>query len=399
MKNIYKIGGGGKLLLIIHGILTLGIGLSNIFVNIYLWRVSGDVRVLALFNLFLFSIVPLTFIAAGWLARNYDRLWCLRIGVVMHTIFYLIVLLIKKDTVNYVIPLGMLKGLGVGFYHLAEHILVFDLTQDKTRDFFNGINGFIAAFFGMVAPFISGYIIKNMPDMVGYRVIFIVTIVLFLVVEVLSFFIHPRFSPGPYSLKKVLKNSNGNWRRILGIITFYGFRTGIFSFLTALLVFIASGNEFVLGSFSLVMGGLTLISAFSLAYLVKPKKRDYYIHFSSVMMVVAIGALIWRSDWMGILVFGILTGLFDPFFDIPFESLSFKVIEQDTIDNDLRIEYIVARELPLNFGRVLSIGLFYLLLGKEMDVSRLRIYLSFLIPAPIIISLMLKGISFTGEKK
>ncbi len=397
MQILKKIGGGGKILLLVHGLLTLGIQLSNIFVNIYLWRVSKDLQVLAIFNLFLFSVVPITFLFSGWLARNYDRLWCIRIGIIIHTIFYLIVLLIKQDTVNYIIPLGMFKGIGVGFYHLAEHVLVFDLTEDNTRDYFNGINGFSASFFGMIAPFISGLIINNLPDLQGYMVIFGITVGLFIGVEILSFFIHPRFCPGPYCVWKVLKNPDPNWRRVLGIIGFYGIRTGIFSFLTALLVFLASGREFILGSFSLGMGVLTLISAYALAYLVKPDKRPCYIHTSSIMLVGALLVLLWRSDWIGILVFGVLTGIFDPFFDIPFESLSFKVIETDTIDEDLRIEYIVAREIPLNLGRILSILLFYLLLGHEMDVTRLRIYLAFLIPAPIIISILLRGIKFSNN--
>lgn len=396
MEKSKEIGGGGKLLLLIHGLLTLGIGLSNLFVNIYIWRLTKDLQVLALFNLLLFSVVPFTFILAGWVARNFDSLWCVRIGVVIHTLFYLTVLILKKETVDYIILLGMFKGLGVGFYHLAEHILVFDLTRDNNRDYFNGINGFIAAFFGMIAPFISGLIIDNLPDLKGYTVIFTISVVLFIAVQILSFFIHPRVSEEKsYQLIEVLKNQDPNWRRVLGIIGFYGLRTGIFSFLTALLVFLASGKEFILGSFTLVTGLLTLLSALALANLVRPKKRALYIHISSVMLILALTTLLWRSDWLGIIVFGALTGIFDPFFDIPFESLSFKIIEQDTQNENLRIEYIVARELPLNLGRVLSIFLFYLLLGREMDVTNFRIYLAILVPAPLIISLFLRGINFS----
>lgn len=397
MQTVKKIGGGGKLLLLLRGLLTMGIGLSNIFVNIYLWRISKDIQILAVFNLLLFSVVPFTFVLAGWLARNYDRLWCMRIGVMIHAIFYLLVLLLQKETIHYVAILGMFKGLGVGFYHLAEHLLVFDLTRDENRDFFNGINGFIASMFGMVAPFISGVIIRKMPDLAGYTVVFAISLGLFVVVEILSFFIHPRYCPGPYKLWEVLKKPDSNWRRILGMIGAYGFRTGIFSFLTALLVFLARNNEFVLGSFSLLTEGLCLVSTFGLAYFVKPKKRAGFIHFSSLMLIVAIGGLIWRSDWFGVLLFGILTGLFDSFFDIPFESLSYKVIDNSAHDDDRRIEYIVARELPLNAGRVLSIFLFYILLGHSMEVERLRIYLMLLIPAPIIISLLLRGIRFSDE--
>lgn len=395
METNCKIGGGGKLVLLVRGLLTLGIGLSNVFVNIYLWRVSKDLHVLALFNLFLFSSVPFAFVLAGWVARNFDRLWCLRIGVVVHTIFYLIILLLKKESVHFIIPLGFFKGIGVGFFHLAEHILVFDLTEDQTRDFFNGINGFSAAFFGMVAPFVSGWVIKNMSDLSGYNVIFGLTVGIFIVVEVVSFFIHPRYCPGSFSLWRVFKRPDPNWRRILGVIGLNGFRTGIFSFLTALLVFLASGNEFVLGSYSLLVGGLTLLSTFGLAHLVKPKRRCLFIHISSLMLALSLGVLIWRADWLGVLIFGILTGLFDPFFDIPFESLSYKIIENDTTDEDLRIEYIVARELPLNLGRILSIFLFYLLLGHDLEAAQLQLYLALLIPAPILVSLLLKGISIS----
>ncbi|MCG8638660.1 MAG: hypothetical protein MI862_02935, partial [Desulfobacterales bacterium] len=137
---------------------------------------------------------------------------------------------------------------------------------------------------------------------------------------------------------------------------------------------------------------LGLLSTIILAYFVKPKRRPLFIHISSLMLIMSLIALYWRTDWIGMLIFGILTGLFDPFFDIPFESFSFKVIEKDASNEDLRIEYIVARELPLNVGRMASILLFYLLIGAKIGTADLRAYLIFLIPAPIVISILLKGI-------
>lgn len=47
--------------------ITLAMGLSNIFLNILLWKKSKDFIVVALYNLMHYIFVPIAFIFAGWM--------------------------------------------------------------------------------------------------------------------------------------------------------------------------------------------------------------------------------------------------------------------------------------------------------------------------------------------
>lgn len=71
-----------SLLLYIGGIYSLSVALSNTFVNIYLWKQSGEFIDLAIYNLSVVVFQPLTFILAGRWAKKVDRVIVLRIGVI-----------------------------------------------------------------------------------------------------------------------------------------------------------------------------------------------------------------------------------------------------------------------------------------------------------------------------
>src|SRR5690625_7968229 len=81
------------LLLTIGGLYSLGIFLSNTFVNVYLWRQSNDFITIGLYNLAIFVFQPITFIVAGKLAKKIDRIIVLRLGVIFLFFFLLTVLL------------------------------------------------------------------------------------------------------------------------------------------------------------------------------------------------------------------------------------------------------------------------------------------------------------------
>ncbi len=76
MSKIKKIIGdieinkGLLLLLTIGGLYSLGIALSNTFVNVYLWKQSGKFIDLAIYNLSVVTMQPVTFLlAGGWLKK------------------------------------------------------------------------------------------------------------------------------------------------------------------------------------------------------------------------------------------------------------------------------------------------------------------------------------------
>src|SRR5690625_226989 len=102
------------LLLIIGGLYSFGIFLSNTFVNVYLWKHSGDYITIAVYNLGIFIFQSVTFVLAGKMAKKMDRIIVLRLGVTFLSIFFLSVLLVGHHIATYNFILGSVLGIGYG---------------------------------------------------------------------------------------------------------------------------------------------------------------------------------------------------------------------------------------------------------------------------------------------
>src|SRR5699024_4397928 len=178
------------LLLSIGGLYSLGIFLSNTFVNVYLWRQSNDFLTIATYNFAIFLFQGITFIIAGKLTKKIDRIFVLRLGVIFLAFFFITVLLLGQLAAKYNVLLGCLLGIGYGFYWLAFNVLTFEITEPDTRDFFNGFMGALESLGGMIGPLLAGIIIANMKTNIGYMTVFSISLGLFIFAIIGSFFIH-----------------------------------------------------------------------------------------------------------------------------------------------------------------------------------------------------------------
>src|SRR5690625_2284030 len=216
------------LLLFIGGLYSLRIFLSNTFVNIYLWKQSGDYITIAIYNLEIYIFQLATFIIAGKIAKRIDRIIVLRLGVIFLSIFFLYVLIIGDSASTYNFVLGSVLGIGYGFYWLAFNVLTFEITEPETRDFFNGFLGVLQSLGGMIGPITAGFIIAKMTKNAGYTTIFTVSFILFICAVVMSFFLKRRQARGSFYFKEVLKERkhNKNWMKILNAHMFQDLREG-----------------------------------------------------------------------------------------------------------------------------------------------------------------------------
>lgn len=348
------------LLLLIGGLYSLAIFLSNTFVNIYLWRQSNDYLAIAFYNLSVYVMQPLTFILAGQLAKKFDRTIVLRLGVSFLAVFFLTVLIVGEQAAKYNILLGAVLGIGYGFYWLAFNVLTFEITEPETRDFFNGFLGLMQSFAGMIGPILAGYVIATAVNKTGYTIIFSLSFGLFICAVITSFFLKKRPADGKYLLMKIVKTrkTNSNWRYILSAHVLQGLREGIFLFVISIWVFVATGSEFALGKFNLLLSGCSFISYYVATRLIKPRLRKKSIFSAGLMLFIAIWLIVFEVNYTILLIYGLVIGFSYPFFTVPYISITYDVIGKSEGARDMRIEYIVVREMFLNIGRILSVSLF-----------------------------------------
>ncbi|GAJ38076.1 MFS transporter [Saccharococcus caldoxylosilyticus] len=345
------------LLLCIGGFYALSVSLSNTFVNVYLWKQSGEFRDLALYNLSVVTLQPITFIFAGKLAKKVDRIIVLRLGVSFLAVFFITVLLVGSRAHYYLILLGALLGIGYGFYWLAFNVLTFEITEPETRDFFNGFFGILTSMAGMIGPIAAGYIISSLANTRGYTLIFSISLILFIIAVILSFFLHRRPADGNYLFLRILKerNYNQNWRLITNAHFFQGLREGTFVFVISVLVYITSKSELALGKFGFVNSLTSFIAYYVVSRLMKRKYRKKAILCGGLLLYGAIFLIVFHVSYPRLILYAVTIAIAYPLLLVPYSSLTFDVIGRSWKSAEMRIEYIVVRELFLNGGRIVSI--------------------------------------------
>ncbi|WLR46255.1 MFS transporter [Halobacillus litoralis] len=350
------------LLLLIGGLYSLGIFLSSTFVNIYLWKQSNSYIDIALYNLAIYVLQPLTFIIAGKCAKRIDRVIVLRTGVTVLSLFFLTVLLVGERAATFNIMLGSLLGVGYGFYWLAYNVLTFEITEPDTRDFFNGFLGVLQSLGGMTGPLLAGYIISRLNNFTGYTVIFTISFGLFIIAVLVSFGISRRKAKGNFSFRRIVseRKNNSNWRRILNAHVSQGFREGTFLFAVSIWIFLMTEDELSLGVFNLVYSGFSFLFYFLVSRWVKPRRRKKAILISGLALYLSVLILLFSDTMALLLIYAGIAGIFFPLLYVPYISLTYDVIGKSWNAAEMRIEYIVVREVFLNFGRVLSIVIFLL---------------------------------------
>ncbi|MGG1635340.1 MFS transporter [Paenibacillus sp. FSL K6-3182] len=359
------LNGQAALLLIVQALYGIANALSGTFVPVYLWKASQSYMLIGWFTMGQYVMSGLTFWVVGKWVKEHNKMNSLRIGIILSGVFYCSVLLLGTQAKVYYLPLGLLNGMALGFFWVAFNVVYFEVTDPDNRDRFNGWSGLLGSAAGIVAPWVSGLLITSMQGEKGYRLIFTLSLIIFSISVVLSFWLKKRHGQGRYNWKhgfQQLMQKGNPWRRMFPAIAAQGVREGVFMFLVGLTVYVATQNESKLGTYSLITSLVALISFWIVGKKLKKNNRKWAMLIGVIMIGIVILPLFWKVSYATLLMFGIGTSLFMPLYIIPMTSRVFDLIGQSEESAREREEFIVLREAGLVFGRIIGLSSYLIVL-------------------------------------
>jgi YQGE family putative transporter len=371
-----------KVLLLVNTLFTFAMGLSNIFVNVFFWKQTNDFKVIVVYNMMHYIVIPIIFIFAGIIAKTKNGIWPLRFGLLAYALFFGVILLVGGKGTGYIYALGVIHGIGSGFYWLAFNTLCFDFTGVNNRDSFNGFNGSCSGIAMAAAPITSAYIISMFEGSTGYNVVFAITLVIFLILIFISLTLRCKNYAGKLNYKKAFLGNCEEWRTIRKSTVLWGFRDVIIVFIINILIIENTKSELSLGQLTLIASLLSSATYIFVQRVVKPPRRRLSIMIGSIGSFFAILGLALEVKYITLLLYVVLDALFIPFFMIQLSSSTYNVINR-AHDEDMRIEYMINRDLMLNLGRIISGGILLILLNITTNPSVLQWYLLFIGTAPM----------------
>lgn len=371
-----------KILLVVSALFTFAMGLSNVFVNVYFWRETGNFLVIVLYNLTHYITTPIAFVFGGILAKRKNGMWSLRIGLMLYAIFYVLVLILGSKGNLYIYMLGLLYGLASGFYWLAYNTLSFDYTCISNRDTFNGYNGCCGGITAAIAPITAAYIISRYTSLRGYTIVFTITLMIFVLLMITSSMIKCKNYDNKIDIKMVFSKINDQWSIILKATALWGFRDVIIAFVINILIIQTTGSELSLGKLTLLSSLISSGSFVLVQRVIKPPKRKLSTYLGTVGIFIAVWGIAYKVAFSTLVIYIIMDALFLPFFTIQLSSSTFNVIDK-TNEENMRIEYMISKDLALNGGRIVSSLILLMLLSIFKSLSVIKIYLLFIAAIPL----------------
>ncbi|WP_458462111.1 MFS transporter [Paenibacillus sp.] len=349
------------LLLGVNGLFALAGALSGTFLNVFLWKSRPDYAMLGWFTLSQQLAIGLTFWLAGKWVKEHNKMSALRLGTALSGLFYMVVLWAGSKAVDWIWPLGILLGCSLGLFWIAFNVVYFEITDRENRDLFNGWVGLLGSMTGIIGPWFSGLIITRMTDNTGYRLIFTVSLVIYVIAVIFSFFLKKRKLSGTYRWSEPwiqLSKPDSPWRTLaLGLFA-QGAREGVFAFLIALLVYLATAQEYKLGQFSLITSAVALVSYWAAGKWFKPQYRSRGMFIGALILLVVLIPLLWKVTYGTLLIMGIGSAVAMPLYVLPMISAGFDMMGTSGENVEKRVELVVLRELCLMLGRLFGLALF-----------------------------------------
>lgn len=377
-------------MVLIHGAYTAASLLAGTFLSIFLWRSSHDLTPIAVYSGLSALMIPMAFVSNGLLWRGIGAGASIRLGLFGNGLVYLLVLVLGNDAPQWVVGLGLLRGIAEGFYWSGFHLVTYDSTCDGDRDKYFGAQATATWILTAVLPPAAGAIIvagaRVGGPYRGYELVFALAVVLLMAAMVLAGRL-PSAQRERLSVRRVatLVRRNPAWRYVTFARLADGFTGSLMGLVLTILMYLVLKNEQQVGNFNGLMGLLGVGISLGLAAFMKPRHRTLYALVGGSLLVLSTMLLpLYLTGW-ALIAFGLLRAVGGPLHGNALAPVALGVIDRDPEPRAMRYDYIVHSELCLGIGRVLSIGCFLLLAAPINQMLLARIVVVIAGAAPILI--------------
>lgn len=397
MKKLTK---DAVIFLFIQALYGLSIALSATFVNVFMWRLTSNMKYIVFQNMLSSITIVIIFIISGQISRKVGITTCIRLGILSNLLFYVVILVLKEKAKDYLIYLGFVSGSAIGFYFYAVNTLNYHYTNSENRAYYYGLSGALGAMMGAVAPLISGYIIVSKAKLSGYYLVFLISFLLFLAAIVFSYFLTQIKEEGEYSLKQILIRTNDKtWNRVMLSYLLIGFKDGSFDLLLGLLVYMIFQNELNMGKLSTIASLLGIASSYLIGHMLNNGNQRKIFFIGAVMIFTSTIILIIWTSYVGVIVNSMLNAIFTCLWSIPLTNIVYGKVGRLSKGRSNIGDYMTALEVPIVIGRVISLCLF-LILNYYFDMkAAIRIVLPILSFTIMIMYVLLTPKSVLIEEK
>lgn len=357
-----------RILLLTNMVYAFVLPVVDIFVSAYIMRSADSPNLVAIYQLFLYTGIPFTFLINGYLLNKFKIANLYSFGMLLSGISMVAIMSVEELNIVGVAIAGLLMGASFGFFWANRDFLALITTNDKNRNYYYGLETFFFTMTSIVVPFIVGWFLVSYESIQWLQTESIIgayKIVNYFVLGITvlsSIIIHKGKFTNPVRAKFVYFRFDKLWNKMLFLAGLKGLAQGFIVTAPAILIMRLVGDEGSLGTVQSISGILTAISLYILGRVSKPQHRIAIFTVGLIIFFIgtSVNAVLFSST--GAIIFVLCLVLFRPLHDIAYFPIQMKVIDiLSKKEKRSEFAYIFNHEFGLYVGRFSGLVMFLLI--------------------------------------
>ncbi len=384
LKFFNSHGKSMKMLLLTNLIYGMVIPIIELFIGAYIFRNSSDLSLIVLFQLAVYTGIPLTFMINGFLLNRVkiDKLYSL--GMMLSGVSMIAMMSLQELDAKGIFFAGLIMGLSYGFFWANRDLLALNTTHNENRNYYYGIETFFYTNTGILIPLLAGAFIAATDNNGWFNghvntAYYILTGFVIVLSIVAAIFVHKGDFQNPPKTPFIFFKFDKLWHKMLKLAALKGVAQGYIVTAPTMLILTLVGKE---GSLGLLQSIGALISAFLLYFLgriSKPQHRVMIYLIGCLAFVVGsmFNALLYSA--LGAICFVLFLQFSRPLLDIAYFPISLRVMDfLSKKEKRNEFAYVFNHEFGMYLGRLFGCGLFIVLAKYVSEYFALRYALLFI---------------------
>lgn len=363
-----------RILVFTNLVYALVLPVIDIFVAAYIMRNSNDTSKVVIYQLAIYSGIPLTFLINGFLLKHFNIRKLYSTGMLLSGVSMIIMMSLKTLDLTGIAIAGITMGLSFGLYWSNRDYLALSITNDQNRNYYYGLETFIYTIIAIVVPATIGWFIQSKTgEDAKHGAYVVITCIVFAITIIASIVCFRGRFENPAQKQYIFFKFHPLWYKLLSLAMFKGLAQGFLVTAPAMLIFKILGEEGALGKAQSIGAILAAIIIYFIGRFSKPSDRIKT--FSVGLILFAVGACLngFLYDKTGVIVFLLLLLIAKPLMDLAYFPIQLRVIDiVSRIERRGEFTYILNHEAGLYLGRLLGAGTFLVLYYSVSEDFALR---------------------------
>jgi YQGE family putative transporter len=370
--GLTEISANTKKFIFTHFNFLLFTTIPGVFINTFFFRQNGSIATVAIYNAICVFGTALVMQISSQISLKKSPVFVVRIGVLIYNVFYVSLLLLQKDAVQFMPLLAIMNAAASGFYWQGYNELMKICTSEDNFDRTVSMMGLANAVVTLAIPIFSGLLITNLGGKLGYSIIFALSFLFSLYTTYLSTRIEKAKIHGKSNLRLVYRHilTDRKSFEIYSAEMFRGIRNMAFPLFLSIVFFEYISNEAVLGVNSMLCGFAAMFSYIIAAKIVNQGNRLKCIIIATLCSLVVAIPLFFIINAMALFLLAIFNSVLATYIDNTSIAVFYSSFKETRSDINFS-QIMAAREIFFGAGRVIGYVLLILLSGSRFNMALL----------------------------